>query len=71
MELTLIRELYDYHRWANHRLFDVGVGLGDAVADIAAVGVGLALERGLRSRSLPRSHRTRSACRRRGRGARC
>jgi uncharacterized damage-inducible protein DinB len=31
MELTLIRELYDYHRWANHRLFDVGVGLGDAV----------------------------------------
>lgn len=32
MEPKLIRELYDYHRWANHRLFDVGVGLGDAVA---------------------------------------
>jgi uncharacterized damage-inducible protein DinB len=31
MELTLIRELYDYHRWANHRLFDVGNGLGEAV----------------------------------------
>jgi uncharacterized damage-inducible protein DinB len=30
-EATLIRELYDYHRWANHRLFDVGVALGDAV----------------------------------------
>jgi len=29
---TLIRELYDYHRWANHRLFDVAVGLGDAVS---------------------------------------
>jgi uncharacterized damage-inducible protein DinB len=28
---TLIRELYDYHRWANRRLFDVAVGLGDAV----------------------------------------
>ena len=31
MELTLIRGLYDYHRWANHRLFDVAVALGDAV----------------------------------------
>jgi uncharacterized damage-inducible protein DinB len=28
---TLIRELYDYHRWANRRLFEVAVGLGDAV----------------------------------------
>jgi uncharacterized damage-inducible protein DinB len=27
----LIRELYDYHRWANRRLFEVAVGLGDAV----------------------------------------
>jgi uncharacterized damage-inducible protein DinB len=31
MAPTLIRELYDYHRWANRRLFDVAVGLGDAV----------------------------------------
>ena len=31
MALTLIRSLYDYHRWANRRLFDVAVGLGDAV----------------------------------------
>ena len=31
MELTLIRSLYDYHRWANHRLFEVALGLGDAV----------------------------------------
>lgn len=28
---TLIRELYDYHRWANRRLFEVAAGLGDAV----------------------------------------
>jgi len=31
MSTTLIRELYDYHRWANRRLFDVAAGLGDAV----------------------------------------
>ena len=31
MALALIRSLYDYHRWANHRLFDVAVALGDAV----------------------------------------
>src|SRR5712691_7435962 len=31
MAMTLIRSLYDYHRWANRRLFDVAVGLGDAV----------------------------------------
>jgi uncharacterized damage-inducible protein DinB len=31
MAVALIRELYDYHRWANRRLFDVAVGLGDAV----------------------------------------
>ena len=31
MATTLIRELYDYHRWANRRLFDVALGLGDAV----------------------------------------
>jgi uncharacterized damage-inducible protein DinB len=26
-----IQGLYDYHRWANHRLFDVAAALGDAV----------------------------------------
>lgn len=31
MAVGLIRELYDYHRWANRRLFDVAAGLGDAV----------------------------------------
>jgi uncharacterized damage-inducible protein DinB len=31
MAVALIRELYDYHRWANRRLFDVAAGLGDAV----------------------------------------
>jgi uncharacterized damage-inducible protein DinB len=31
MTIDLIRSLYDYHRWANHRLFDVAAGLGDAV----------------------------------------
>jgi len=31
MAVALIRSLYDYHRWANHRLFDVAAGLGDAV----------------------------------------
>ena len=31
MAPTLIRELYDYHRWANRRLFNVALGLGDAV----------------------------------------
>src|SRR5262245_57913165 len=31
MESRLIRELYDYHWWANHRLFDVSRGLGEAV----------------------------------------
>lgn len=30
MAVQLIRELYDYHRWANRRLFDVATGLGDA-----------------------------------------
>ena len=31
MAIQLIRSLYDYHRWANRRLFDVAAGLGDAV----------------------------------------
>jgi len=31
MAIALIRELYDYHRWANRRLFDVAMGLGEAV----------------------------------------
>lgn len=26
--IRLMRELYDYHRWANHRLFDVAATLG-------------------------------------------
>ncbi len=30
MSIAMIRELYDYHRWANRRLFDVAAGLGDA-----------------------------------------
>jgi uncharacterized damage-inducible protein DinB len=29
MELMLIRGLYDYHQWANRRLFDVAVGHGE------------------------------------------
>jgi uncharacterized damage-inducible protein DinB len=31
MSIALIREQYDYHRWANRRLFDLAAGLGDAV----------------------------------------
>ena len=31
MAVALIRDLYDYHRWANRRLFDLAAGLGDAV----------------------------------------
>jgi len=31
MSIGLIRELYDYHHWANRRLFDVAVELGEAV----------------------------------------
>ena len=30
MSRELIRDLYGYHHWANRRLFDVAVGLGDA-----------------------------------------
>jgi len=32
MDLALIRGLYDYHWWANRRLWDVAAGLGEAVA---------------------------------------
>jgi uncharacterized damage-inducible protein DinB len=31
MSLTLIRDLYDYHRWANRRLYDVAAALGEDV----------------------------------------
>jgi uncharacterized damage-inducible protein DinB len=31
MSVALIREHYDYHRWANRQLFDLAVGLGPAV----------------------------------------
>lgn len=31
MAVAMIRDLYDYHRWANRRLLDLAVGLGDAV----------------------------------------
>ncbi len=30
MSTELIRDLYGYHHWANRRLFDVAVGLGEA-----------------------------------------
>jgi uncharacterized damage-inducible protein DinB len=30
MTVALIQELYDYHRWANRRLFDLAAGLGDS-----------------------------------------
>ena len=30
--LDLVRGLYDYHRWANRRLFDVTAGLGEEAA---------------------------------------
>ena len=31
MSIALIREHYDYHHWANRRLFELASGLGDAV----------------------------------------
>jgi uncharacterized damage-inducible protein DinB len=32
MSTALIRDHYDYHRWANHRLFDIAAGLGAEAA---------------------------------------
>ena len=31
MSIALIREHYDYHHWANRRLFDLASGLGEGV----------------------------------------
>ena len=33
MSLELIRELYDYHRWANHLLFDVARARGEEAVE--------------------------------------
>jgi uncharacterized damage-inducible protein DinB len=29
MSVGMVRDLYEYHRWANRRLFDVATGLGE------------------------------------------
>lgn len=29
MSVAMVRDLYEYHRWANRRLFDVAVALGE------------------------------------------
>jgi len=29
MSVAMVHDLYDYHRWANHRLFDVALALGE------------------------------------------
>jgi uncharacterized damage-inducible protein DinB len=29
MSVELIRDLYDYHRWANRRLYEVALALGE------------------------------------------
>jgi|SRR6266850_415983 len=29
MSVAMVRDLYEYHRWANHRLFDVAAALGE------------------------------------------
>ena len=29
MSVAMVRDLYDYHRWANRRLFDVALALGE------------------------------------------
>lgn len=33
MSVELVRDLYDYHRWANHRLFDEAVQRGDEAVE--------------------------------------
>ena len=32
MSIELVRELWDYHHWANRRLFDIAAGLGEEIA---------------------------------------
>src|SRR5437879_6384672 len=34
MSLEMVRKLYDYHRWANRRLFDVASTLGEEVVEL-------------------------------------
>jgi uncharacterized damage-inducible protein DinB len=29
MSVAMVRDLYEYHRWANHKLFDVAMALGE------------------------------------------
>ena len=29
MSVAMVRDLYDYHRWANHKLFDFAAALGE------------------------------------------
>jgi len=31
MSVAMIRDLYDYHRWANHMLFDFAAALGESI----------------------------------------
>jgi uncharacterized damage-inducible protein DinB len=31
MSVAMIRDLYEYHRWANHALFDFAAGLGEEI----------------------------------------
>src|SRR5207248_9178744 len=33
MSIELIRGLYDYHRWANHALFDIALARGDEAVE--------------------------------------
>ena len=33
MSIELIRGLYDYHRWANHQLFDLALARGEEVCE--------------------------------------
>jgi uncharacterized damage-inducible protein DinB len=60
MSVELIRELYDYHRWANRRLFDVAAGLGGASTKGMARNGAFRRSRGC---SLTCARRTSSGCR--------